>query len=277
MEGFTEEVRAFLHGSGRIFSERVSEDMVRFDENGRPFSVIAVPIHEKTPEEAAAKQRIVELIRRESPHAMILPEDRWRHSGDLFRKRLSAHLGIFQSVFARNCKVCRIPRPEADTFLKDVHSYGSARCRYAYGLFTEKDIQGFQAGSLIAAASFSNARRILVGDRSAASYEWIRYASLPGLRVSGGMGKILKAFLRDIRPGDVMSYADREWSEGGVYRRLGFVEEGLREPVLFSIDPVTWERKALRSGEAAAEGAYFFMNWGSVKYRLTCLPSESDQ
>ena len=86
------------------------------------------------------------------------------------------------------------------------------------------------------------------------------------------MGKILRSFVCEVGPEDVMSYADREWSEGKVYRRLGFQAEGIREPVLFSVDPVTWERKALRSGETAPEDACYFLNWGSVKYRLTLLP-----
>lgn len=39
------------------------------------------------------------------------------------------------------------------------------------------------------------------------------------------MGKLLKAFIEDVHPDDVMSYADASWSDGGVYRKLGFEEE----------------------------------------------------
>lgn len=39
------------------------------------------------------------------------------------------------------------------------------------------------------------------------------------------MGKLLKAFIGDVRPDDVMSYADASWSDGDVYRKLGFSQE----------------------------------------------------
>ena len=99
--------------------------------------------------------------------------------------------------------------------------------------------------SPVAVAEFSNARRWIKGDRKIRSYEWIRYASLPGMRISGGMGKILKHFISDIAPDDIMSYADLEWSDGSVYRQLGFSEDGFKDPVLFSIDRSDWTRTPL--------------------------------
>ena len=98
------------------------------------------------------------------------------------------------------------------------------------------------------------------------SYEWIRYASLPGIRVIGGMGKLLDAFVEYVKPDDVMSYADLEWSDGEVYRTLGFEQEGVKEPVMFAIDPSDWSRTALKP-PFEAEGKLFYMNFGSLKYR----------
>ena len=110
--------------------------------------------------------------------------------------------------------------------------------------YGRSDMQ-YPAGQMIAAAEFSNARKWIKGGRGIRSYEWIRYASLPYLRISGGMGKILKHFIQDVCPDDIMSYADLEWSDGQVYRQLGFDEEGTRAPVMFSIDRRIWIRTAL--------------------------------
>ena len=112
------------------------------------------------------------------------------------------------------------------------------------------------------------------------SYEWTRYASLPGARISGGMGKVLKAFIKDVQPDDIMSYADLEWSEGKVYEQLGFVLEGKKEPVMFVVDG-EWGRFPVKPGmtegvkPGMTEGVKpgmtcerFFMNLGSNKYRL---------
>ena len=156
------------------------------------------------------------------------------------------------------------------------------------------EVKNLSEGTLIAVATFSNARRWVKEGKEIRSYEWTRYASLPDLRVSGGMGKMLKAFIKEIQPDDIMSYADLEWSEGEVYERLGFDAETRKEPVTFIINPLTWERKAIRRSPVKpgmteekprltegmlrmAEGDnvipdligdLFFRNFGSRKFRL---------
>ena len=146
------------------------------------------------------------------------------------KKRRLAHEGIFVHVFARNCDVRRITRPEADAFLDKYHSIGSTGGRYRYGLFiARKDKSGLPEGTLVAVATFSSARKWAKGDREIRSCEWIRYASLPDVRAIGGMGKMLQAFIDEVHPDDVMSYADTEWTDGDVYRRLGFREESRKK------------------------------------------------
>lgn len=84
------------------------------------------------------------------------------------------------------------------------------------------------------------------------SYEWVRYISLPGVRVVGGMGKLLNAFVNSVavsgttRPIEIMSYSDNEWSAGDAYRRLGFTEVALREPVTYYVDKKSFERLSFR-------------------------------
>jgi hypothetical protein len=130
---------------------------------------------------------------------------------------------------------------------------------------------------LIAVATFSNARKWIKDGKEIRSYEWTRYASGPELRVSGGMGKLLKAFIKEVQPDDIMSYADLEWSEGKVYEALGFSEEQPKDPVSFEIDPETWERRAImrcqpEQGTTQVEqdtaGKLFYTNFGSRKLRL---------
>ncbi len=179
-------------------------------------------------------------------------------------------------MFARNCEVRKIDRQTADTFLDANHIYGSASCRDCYGLFrrrvtgasehrssrlpgaseltssgdpvagafedmTADSLQPADscAGELVAVATFSNARRWEKQGRTVSSYEWVRYASLRDTRVVGGMGKLLKAFVSDRHPDDVMTYAISTAvpgrpvhpgvdSEGNVFRKLGFAEESRR-------------------------------------------------
>ena len=59
------------------------------------------------------------------------------------------------------------------------------------------------------------------------SFEWIRFASLRGLRVIGGMGKLLDAFVQEHKPDDVMTYVDAAESDGSAYKELGFEQEAI--------------------------------------------------
>ena len=241
-------------------------------------------------------------------NTMVIAEDRWRGEGECIRKRLLAHLGRFRHVFARNCEVRKISKTEADRFMDAWHSYGSTVCRYRYGLFLKKPLSNaingtwtegdeLSAGTMVAAATFSNGRLMERDGRQYRSYQWIRYASLPDVRVAGGMGKILRHFISDmdIHPQecnqglhntgqdtndadgifggwDIMSYADLEWSDGNVYRRLGFADEGHKSPVMYRIDPATWTRKPISrlsdDEETHNEGCMYYENFGSTRYRL---------
>ena len=137
------------------------------------------------------------------------------------------------AVYARNCEVRRIDKPVAAAFLSAYHRMGDASSRYRYGLFvkrrTGRSEAGLEPGTIVAVATFSNARRWKKDNGTVASYEWIRYASLPEFRVVGGMGKLLRAFIDEVHPDDVMTYCDPGWSGGDAYRELGFTEETIIE------------------------------------------------
>ena len=83
---------------------------------------------------------------------------------------------------------------------------------------------------------------------------------------------MLKTFIKEVQPDDIMSYADLEWSAGDVYAQLGFELEGAKSPVIFSIDTETWKRTPIKQ-EISQEGPTnaplkYFQNLGSNKYRL---------
>ena len=212
-------------------------------------------------------------------YPLVITEDRWNSQQKMMHARLLAHLQIFTQIYARNCEVRKIDKKTAADFLSANHSYGDAACRYRYGLFLKRytghtrslTADRPQAGDLVAVATFSNGRKWIKGDKTIRSYEWTRYASLPGVRLSGGMGKLLQAFIEEVNPDDIMTYADLEWSEGKVYEQLGFVLEGTKSPVMFSVDTETWKRTAQSmrcDEEQIQDGIRFFRNLGSNKYRM---------
>ena len=242
-------------------------------------SIVPAPISARSPEAAQTYAEslsacINSLVASDGARPLIISEDRWRRQGKMTRSRLLAHLENFVQIYARNCEVRKIDKRTAADFLEANHSYGDATCRYRYGLYLKRHT-GHNAGStsiepecLVAVATFSNARKWIKGDKTIRSYEWTRYASLPEVRLSGGMGRLLKAFIADIKPDDIMTYADLEWSEGKVYEALGFILEGQKNPVLFAVDPNIWTRKPTTPDRTMAGTARYFQNFGSNKYRL---------
>ena len=236
--------------------------------------ILPLEIGSATEEEAARAgeeaSECIRFIQSSEGYPLIITEDRWHRQKEMTQARLLAHLEVFTAAYARNCEIRRIEKAEAQEFLNAHHSYGYAACRYHYGLFLKRHTghtrNDIPPGTLIAVATFSNARKWQKGDRYIRSYEWTRYASLPHLRISGGMGRLLKAFIEEVKPDDIMSYADLEWSEGEVYRNLGFRPEPGKGPVMFLIDSETWGRIPVKPG--IKEGNLYFRNFGSNKYRL---------
>lgn len=224
-------------------------------------------------------------------------EDRWFFNKELTKKRILSRLGVFKSVFARKCKVVYDSQVKADSrinkrisdFLNQYHSYGDAKCRYRYALEYE--------GQIVAVATFSAPRPmprqmiapqpgalLMAGEGASVvfdSYEWVRYASLPDVRVVGGMGRLFKAFLKDamsrdmMRPFEVMTYSDTEWSSGDVYQKLGFTLVQERKPVEFYVDRNSFERVAINKVSPHFECGDTYVkicNKGSRKYLYNSSP-----
>ena len=205
---------------------------------------------------------------------MFLYEDRWRNSGPAVRAMMRVRMGQGLRVFARNCEVRAVTPEAAASFLQRNHVYGSARARYRLGLFRIRSTGNAEAGmdqtpGMVAVATFSDGRR---REDGTVSYEWVRYASVQGVRVVGGMGRLLDAFVATVGDGtpmDVMTYADLEWYDGRSYRRLGFKPCGDRAPVWFLCRPGCPGRQVCRTEAAVDEvDGVKICNLGSRKYVL---------
>lgn len=174
----------------------------------------------------------------EGYQVIFLYEDRWFNAKRVLMARIKAHLGMDKVIFARSCECREIERVQERGFLSKYHSYGWAKSRFAYGLFY-KDV-------LVAVASFSAPREMERQGLIVESYEWVRYASLPDFRIVGGMGKLMNFFIERVSPQEIMSYADKEWSIGETYLKLGFIIAGEKDPMPFYVDKNTMERISVR-------------------------------
>jgi len=153
-------------------------------------------------------------------------EDEWRDQREQVKSRLQAMLGVSESVYARQCSVCRPSKVEARRFLASTHTQGAgAALNRVYGLK--------HRGCLVAVATFG------VGRYNNAGWELLRYASVG--RVVGGISKLIAAFRAD-NEGPIVSYADLRWGNGESYRAAGFRLEKITEPDYWWVDPKTATR-----------------------------------
>ncbi|HJB44025.1 MAG TPA: hypothetical protein IAB87_04475 [Candidatus Coprenecus merdipullorum] len=252
MRIFEEEIYSFLSASGgsverRCISAPGPSVFVYRNESGCVLGIVTVPLmffaEGGTVESLLALKE--ELWMEGVRDRLLLYEDRWVGSGPLVRSMLQARMGLGRRVYARNCEVRPVNAETAAAFLERTHAYGSARSFCRLGLFRMRATGREEATmdstpGMVALASFSSGRKMNDGRLS---YEWIRYASLRGVRVVGGMGKLLGAFAAGIMgnmpetPFEVMTYSDEEWYDGRSYAELGFDEDGKRLPVAFLCTP----------------------------------------
>lgn len=263
---FSNEFQSFIDSLEIDYSIENNRYIFKKLPGGQFLEIILVPLADST--------SIPDPIPGYAPGTIYLYEDRWRGMNELVKARIKAHLGMGRRVFARNCTVEKITADTAKEFLERNHIYGYARSKYKYGLF--------HRGELMAAATFSSPRPMNRDGRILQSYEWVRYASLADLRVVGGMGKIMAHFVRELSPEEIMSYADKEWSQGETYLKLGFKRVGEIPPVEFLVDPHMYRRISAKKLESDRAYSGLFVNTdkddlipihnlGSVKYLKTIL------
>lgn len=197
-------------------------------------------------------------------------EDLWQTKNKVIKSRLLAILGKGEVIFARKCTVSVICAESASKFLENNHLLGSASCKYRYGLFYKK--------SLVAVATFSQARPMTRENGVLSSFEWVRYASLGSARVVGGMGRLLDYFVKIVAPQEIMTYADIDWSCGDVYKKLGFKFTERTKPIEFYVHKKTMTRVSVkkirsdckyRAPEFNQEDYTLVVNSGNLKFLRT--------
>ena len=162
-------------------------------------------------------------------HLVHLWQDCWHTKKEIVRSRIAVLSGSCVRIHARRTEVRRIAKDVMFDFFAINHLQGFVNGRYNYGLYIDEQ--------LIAAASFSVGRKIMRNDCVCRSFELLRFANLLHHRVTGGLGKLIARFVKDIKPDDIMTYADLDWASGNGYRTLKFKQIAITPPKTFWIHP----------------------------------------
>jgi hypothetical protein len=227
---------------------------------------------------------LTEKLRLQGWRVVHLWEDVWQNRPDVVLSRLRALMGQSVRMPGRLTKARRIDRATANNFLTANHLQVSLTGKYRYGLFLPAryfrvlppDFAPIlspenQTELLVAVATFAHPRVFARDTGPHRSFELLRFANLLNTTVVGGLDKLLTAFATDHAPEpgtttDLMTYADRDWSDGQSYERLGFSQITHTEPMPFWVRPGEWVRYPTNRPPDDLADYVTVWNAGSLKF-----------
>lgn len=139
-------------------------------------------------------------------------EHDWYRNRLLIESRILARLHKAEKIYARKCKIQEISSKQADEFLTRTHLQGTCASSHKLGLFYQD--------KLVSVMTFGNCRFGKI-----ANYELLRFSSELGTVVVGAAGKLFAYFTKKCAKGTkIVSYCDKDFNSGNVYRKIGFKE-----------------------------------------------------
>ena len=134
-------------------------------------------------------------------------EDEWIYKQKIVKSRLKSLLGLNDKIYARKTECRTIDVDIANAFLYNNHIESSCPAEYNYGLFYNDE--------LISVMTF--------GKNEDNEFELLRFANKLYTNVVGGASKLFSHFRKDHPEIEkIVSFADRRWSKGNLYEKLGF-------------------------------------------------------
>lgn len=149
-------------------------------------------------------------------------EDDWKYKRSIVESRIRSILGVSNRIWGRLCKVDVVDSKKAKIFLEENHIQGYCVSKHNIGLFYKNE--------LVSIMTFGSLRRSLGQKSQDKSYELLRFCNKLNTSVIGGASKIFKHFIKNNDINLIISYADRCWSNGNLYKRLGFRNIGTTKP-----------------------------------------------
>lgn len=160
-------------------------------------------------------------------HLIHIWEDDWYNKKEIILSRILNILGKSERIYARNCIIKEIDSKTYKKFLENNHLQGNVSSKIKIGLFYNND--------MVSVMSFGSFRLHMGKKHIDNHYELLRFCNKLNLTVIGGASKLLNYFINKYNPTEIISYADRCWSIGNLYTKLGFKNTGISKPNFFYV------------------------------------------
>lgn len=139
-------------------------------------------------------------------------EDDWDNKRNIVKSQITNLLNLSIKIFARKCHIRELNNISCKEFLEKSHIQGNVNSVIKLGLY--------RGDELLSVMTFDH----FEGRNKMNGNEWNlnRFCNKLGYNVIGGASKLLTYFIRNYDVKRIISYADKDWSLGNLYNRLGF-------------------------------------------------------
>lgn len=142
-------------------------------------------------------------------------EDEWNNKKEIVKSRILNLLNKTPNkIYARKCIIREVCNSEKNKFLNQNHIQGEDKSKYKFGLYYNNE--------LVSIMTFGNLRKITGNKSKEDYYELIRFCTKLNTNIIGGFSKLLTFFIKTQNPKQIISYADRRWSQGKLYESNKF-------------------------------------------------------
>lgn len=186
----------------------------------------------------------------------IIWEDLWIQKQDIIKASIQAMFGLNKSIHGRKTLLKSVSTPEAKVFLNENHLFSASTGKYRLGLYLDEKLVGLM--------SFSSGRNWK--EKEGKSYEIIRFCNHKDFRVHGGFSKLLKGFISQRNPVQLMTFADASWYQSNMYEQFGFQNRHKNKTYDFWISSIHYQRKITLSDEDNEQEWMKVVNYESFKF-----------
>jgi hypothetical protein len=138
----------------------------------------------------------------------------WLSKSDIIKSQLNSIIGIIPNkIYARNCEIKEVDYITSNLFLTKNHLQGTTVSKWRYGLYYNNE--------LVQLITFGKLRKATGRNHIDNSYELLRLCTKTNTVVIGGASKLYKHFIKINNPTYIISFSNRDWSIGNVYKKLG--------------------------------------------------------
>ena len=159
-------------------------------------------------------------------HLFHIFEDEWKYKKNIVMSMIKNKLNLTENkIYARQCVVKEVDFQIAKTFLESNHLQGNCSGAIRIGLYHKNE--------LLSLMVFGKTRHFVGNNKD--GYELLRFCNKINTNVVGGASKLFKFFIKKHNPTEIISYADKRWSTGGVYDKLNFTLYNESKPSYYYI------------------------------------------